>query len=48
MAWLAVAIVFWAHRSNIRRIVLRCESKVTFPWNKRPTSGSDPASGESK
>jgi glycerol-3-phosphate acyltransferase PlsY len=34
------AIVVWAHRGNIRRIALRCESRVTFPWNPRPAASS--------
>lgn len=37
-AVLVAAVVLWAHRSNIRRIVLRCENRVTFPWN-RPAVG---------
>jgi glycerol-3-phosphate acyltransferase PlsY len=48
LAWLAVAIVFWAHRSNIRRIALRCENKVTFPWNKKAGAGGDRAAGQAK
>lgn len=32
---LAALVVIWAHRSNIRRIVMRCENKVTFPWDQR-------------
>jgi glycerol-3-phosphate acyltransferase PlsY len=35
-AVLVAAIVIWAHRGNIRRIVLRCENRVTFPWNAKP------------
>ncbi len=34
-ALLVAAIVVWAHRSNIRRIALRCENRVTFPWNSK-------------
>jgi glycerol-3-phosphate acyltransferase PlsY len=30
---LVAVIVIWAHRSNIRRIVRHCESRITFPWN---------------
>jgi acyl phosphate:glycerol-3-phosphate acyltransferase len=35
----ATVLVIWAHRGNIRRIALRCENKVTFPWN-RPRGGA--------
>ncbi len=35
-AVLVAAIVIWAHRGNIRRIALRCENRVTFPWNAKP------------
>jgi glycerol-3-phosphate acyltransferase PlsY len=34
LAVFAALVVIFAHRSNIRRIALRCESKVTFPWNR--------------
>ena len=32
---LVLVLVIWAHRSNIRRLVLGCEPRVTFPWNRR-------------
>ena len=31
--------VLWAHRSNMRRLFLRCEERVTFPWNRRAAGG---------
>ena len=41
---LATLVVFWAHRGNIRRIALRCENRVTFPWNRRaPAAGAGAA-----
>ena len=42
---LATAVVIYAHRANIRRIALRCENRVTFPWEHR-SSGSPPAAGD--
>jgi acyl phosphate:glycerol-3-phosphate acyltransferase len=42
---LATGIVVWAHRSNIRRIFLRCENRVTFPWN-HPTSTAPPGAAD--
>ncbi len=32
---LVLVLVIWAHRSNIRRLFLGCEPRVTFPWNRR-------------
>ena len=44
LAVLAALVVIFAHRSNIRRIALRCENKVSFPWDrKRGTPGSGQA-----
>jgi acyl phosphate:glycerol-3-phosphate acyltransferase len=41
LAVFAALVVIFAHRSNIRRIALRCENKVTFPWDHdRGSSGS--------
>jgi len=41
LAVLAAFVVIFAHRANIRRIALRCENKVTFPWeHDRGSSGS--------
>jgi glycerol-3-phosphate acyltransferase PlsY len=39
LAVLAALVVVYAHRTNIRRIALRCENKVTFPWDhdRRPS-----------
>jgi len=37
LAVVAALVVIFAHRSNIRRIALRCENKVTFPWDHRRT-----------
>ena len=40
LAWVAALVVIFAHRSNMRRIALRCENKVTFPWeHRRPRQG---------
>ncbi len=37
----AALVVVYQHRTNIRRIALRCENKVTFPWDHdRRSSGS--------
>lgn len=30
---LGTAVIFYAHRSNIKRIVKGTENRVTFPWN---------------
>lgn len=39
------AVITWAHRSNIKRIVRGEENKVSFPWNRG--AGRDPlASGD--
>ncbi len=38
-ALLASAVVFYAHRSNIRRLFRGEESRVSFPWNKRRRPG---------
>ncbi len=44
LAVFAALVVIFAHRSNIRRIALRCENKVTFPWDHdRGSSGSGQA-----
>ncbi len=44
LAVFAALVVIYAHRSNIRRIALRCENKVTFPWDHdRGASGSGEA-----
>ena len=44
LAVFAALVVIFAHRSNIRRIALRCENKVTFPWDHdRGTPGSGEA-----
>jgi len=42
LAWVAAVVVIFAHRSNIRRIALRCENKVTFPWESRGGPSSPP------
>jgi len=34
LAWVATIIVIFAHRGNIRRMALRCEPRVTFPWSR--------------
>ena len=34
LAVFAALVVIFGHRSNIRRIALRCENKVTFPWER--------------
>jgi glycerol-3-phosphate acyltransferase PlsY len=39
-AVLVALIVLWAHRSNMRRLFLRCDNRVTFPWNRRDVVGS--------
>ena len=42
---LVLVLVVWAHRSNIRRLTLGCEPRVTFPWNKRrPVADADKGS----
>ena len=38
-ALLGTAVVFYAHRSNIRRMLAGNENRVTFPWNRRRGSG---------
>ncbi|HUK77490.1 MAG TPA: glycerol-3-phosphate 1-O-acyltransferase PlsY [Thermoleophilia bacterium] len=43
LAVFAALVVIFAHRSNIRRIALRCENKVTFPWERG--RGRSPGSG---
>ena len=44
LAVFAALVVIFQHRSNIRRIALRCENKVTFPWDRdRDSSGSGQA-----
>ncbi len=44
LAVFAALVVVFQHRSNIRRIALRCENKVTFPWDRhRGSSGSGQA-----
>lgn len=36
------AVITYAHRSNIQRIVRGRENRVTFPWNREPgSSGTD-------
>jgi glycerol-3-phosphate acyltransferase PlsY len=48
LAVLAALVVIYAHRSNMRRIALRCENKVTFPWDHdrgAPGSGQAGAGG---
>ena len=46
LAILATLVVMWAHRSNIRRIALRCENKVSFPWDKRSRGSMAGVMGE--
>ncbi len=41
------AIVLWAHRGNMVRLWRRQESRVTFPWNKRPAPAEGPVSQKS-
>ena len=43
LAIFAALVVIFQHRSNMRRIALRCENKVTFPWDHRGSSGSGQA-----
>jgi len=44
LAVFAALFVIYQHRTNIRRIALRCENKVTFPWDHdRRSSGSGTA-----
>ncbi len=44
LAVLAALVVIFQHRSNMRRIALRCENKVIFPWDRdRGSSGSGQA-----
>ena len=43
LAVFAALVVIFQHRSNIRRIALRCENKVRFPWDHDRGS---PGSGE--
>jgi acyl phosphate:glycerol-3-phosphate acyltransferase len=40
VAVLVGAIVVWAHRGNIRRLALRCENRVSFPWSPKPAESS--------
>jgi glycerol-3-phosphate acyltransferase PlsY len=44
-AVLVAIVVLWAHRSNMRRIALRCENRVTFPWNRPPALNGNGRSG---
>jgi glycerol-3-phosphate acyltransferase PlsY len=46
LAVIAALIVIFAHRSNIRRIALRCENKVTFPWNRPSRPGGPRPTGD--
>jgi acyl phosphate:glycerol-3-phosphate acyltransferase len=46
LAVVAALVVIFAHRSNIRRIALRCESKVTFPWNRPSQPGGPRPAGD--
>lgn len=39
LAVFAALVVVYQHRTNIRRIALRCENKVTFPWDHDRRSG---------
>ena len=45
LAVFAALVVIFAHRSNIRRIALRCENKVTFPWERRGGSPGSRSAG---
>jgi acyl phosphate:glycerol-3-phosphate acyltransferase len=38
-----LVLVVWAHRSNIRRLFLRCEPRITLPWSKHTVAGPDKA-----
>jgi glycerol-3-phosphate acyltransferase PlsY len=43
---LMAAIVLWAHRTNVKRVLQGTERKVVFPWNKksdRQAAASGPA-----
>jgi len=40
------AVVLWAHRSNMKRLWHRTESRVTFPWNKKPPAPGPTADAE--
>ncbi len=42
-ACVMAAVVLWAHRGNFRRLWLRQEPRVNFPWNKQ--SGDEPDPG---
>jgi acyl phosphate:glycerol-3-phosphate acyltransferase len=44
---LASGVVIYAHRSNIRRMTLRCEPRVAFPWN-RAAAGARIPPGEDR
>ncbi len=43
-ALLGTAVVFYAHRSNIKRLLAGKENRVTFPWNRDAGKGR-PAGG---
>lgn len=42
---LMAAVVLWAHRTNIKRVIAGTERKVVFPWNKRDR-GNATAAGQ--
>lgn len=42
---LMAAVVLWAHRRNIVRLLKGQESRFVFPWAKKPTAGLDTERG---
>ena len=42
------AVVLWAHRANFKRLWLRSESRVTFPWNKKAKQSATCAEGRAE
>jgi acyl phosphate:glycerol-3-phosphate acyltransferase len=48
LAVFAALVVIFAHRSNIRRIALRCENKVTFPWDHHGRSSGSGRTGDGR
>ena len=40
---LMAAVVLWAHRSNMRRLIKGTERRVIFPWNRREKMAAEAA-----